>query len=111
MLYLKQKSPVGIKALSINKRDDMYKVKRTTWTNMQNWRGGGKKMKLLYRRRSSFLQESVVTEWMEVRGNVPPYGCRRSAGTVSLRSCGAFGGGGCDQEEKEAAVLLTVHQR
>lgn len=35
MFYLKQKSPVGIKALSINKREEMYKVKLTTWTYMQ----------------------------------------------------------------------------
>lgn len=35
MLYPKQKSPVGIKALLIKKkRDEIYKVKLRTWKNM-----------------------------------------------------------------------------
>lgn len=56
-----------------------------------NLQGGGNK-KLLYRRGSSFLRKSVVivSGWRS-KEMCLPYGCRRSAGTISLRSCGASG--------------------
>lgn len=77
MLYLKQKSCVGIKALLINKR---VQSEAKDLDKHANQEGGGKK-KRLYRRWDSFLRRSVVTVsgWKGPRKMCLPYGCRRSA--------------------------------
>lgn len=53
MLYLKQKSLVGIKALLINKREEMNKATLTTWTNMQTGKEAEK--------RSFFTEEGALS--------------------------------------------------
>lgn len=106
MLYLKQKSPTGINALLINKREEKYKVKLTTETNMQT----GEEVE----KRSIFAAlsfGSLCRFWLDgaVRGNVPPLWLEEVSRNHQPEDLQGYGGG--DQEEKEAAVPLMGHQR
>lgn len=100
MLYLKQKSPVGIKALLINKRG----MKCTKWSwrlgKHANWGGGGEKEACLQTVELFPSQVCSDYEWMErsKEMRVPPagggqrgpsaWGC---VGLLGMRSGGEAG--------------------